>query len=396
MLKKLYRMVKRRMSPPSTYPVILRPSFGKRPIGRVLLSYLEHMLYLPENSSQYVGHSSFWESRAIAGIFLKLGYQVEAIRWNDMEFLPTGKYDIVFDIFANLGRINPLLDKDTIKLLHCTGSDPFYQNAAEQKRVAELKQRRTGNYTAKRTVAHPELTYLSLEAADACSLLGNEHTRETYPEKFRQKMELVTVSASLLNRQEKRIRRSIPAKRDFLWFFGTGAVHKGLDLLLEVFASHPELQLHIVGHISAEEDFCKIYEKELTATENIHAHGCMVPSAAEFQVLLRDVFCFVAPSCSEGISPSVVTCLQMGLYPILSRDTGVTLPEHCGLYMEKLTVDEVEKCILSTREMKDEEILHQVQQTQRQALSSYSRDAFKVKMEDFILCHSGKTKRIRS
>jgi glycosyltransferase involved in cell wall biosynthesis len=228
------------------------------------------------------------------------------------------------------------------------------------------------------------MTYLSLEAADACSLLGNERTRETYPEKYWHKMELVTVSASEVGKQAKKMRESVPPKREFLWFFGSGAVHKGLDLLLEVFARHPELQLHVVGAIAPEEDFYELYKEELTATKNIHNHGYLFPSSAEFQGLLKDVFCFVAPTCSEGISPSVVTCLQLGLYPVISLDTGVTLPDGCGLYIESLTIDEVEKHVLAAMELKDDEIIHQVQKTQADALARFSRSAFKSQMEGFI------------
>lgn len=369
----------------SGYPVILRPSWSLKPKRRVLLSYLEQPLSLPESSPHFLGHTNFWESRAIADIFQKLGYQVEAINWSDREFIPIGKYDVVFDIFANLGRLSSLLGRDTVKFLHCTGSDPYYQNAAEIKRVEEVNRRRNGNYVPKRVLAEPEWTYISLEAADACSLIGNEHTRSTYPEKYRKKMELVTVSASEIDDRGKKIRDHVPSKREFLWFFGNGVVHKGLDLLLEIFAAHPNLHLHIVGDVTAEEDFCEIYKKELTDTDNIHLHGYLFPTSVEFQSLLQDVFCFVAPSCSESISTAAVTCLQLGLYPILSRDTGVSLPTGCGLYIEKLTTDYIEKLVLAVMEMKDDEIIYQTRQTQEDALKRFSRKAFKDRMEKFIV-----------
>ena len=317
--------------------------------------------------------------------FLKLGYQVEAINFSDREFQPTGKYDVIFDIYANLGRLAPISGKDTVKFLHCSGSDPYYQNAAELKRVAEVNQRRNGNYSPKRFIAEPELTYKSLDAADAVSLIGNEHTRRTYPEKYREKMELVTVSATENGLREKIFRMQVPKKREFLWFFGSGAVHKGLDLLLDVFARHSQLQLHIVGNISGERDFFELYKNELTATRNIHFHGFLLPTSRKFQVLLKDIFCFVAPSCSEGISPSVVTCLRMGLFPIISRDTGVTLPEGCGLTIENLTTDEIETHILTVMGMEDDQILHQTEQTQNDAWSRFSRSAFYSQMENFIV-----------
>ena len=93
----------------------------------------------------------------------------------------------------------------------------------------------------------------------------------------------------------------------------------------------------------------------------------------------------MAPTCSEAISAAVVTCLHLGLYPIISRDTGITLPENCGLYIENLTTDELEKLILAVMEMKDDEILHQAQLTQMEALIKYSRSAFKDQMQNYIV-----------
>jgi glycosyltransferase involved in cell wall biosynthesis len=384
MFKKFVKSLVGRSDRTPDYPVIIRPSSQAQTRGRVLLSYLEYPLRLPDDDPLFLGHSNNWESRAIADIFLKLGYQVEAINFSDRAFEPVGKFDVIFDIYANLGRLAPVLEKDTVKYLHCSGSDPYYQNAAELKRVLEVNRRRNGSYSPKRVIAEPEWTYKSLDAADACSLIGNEHTRRTYPEKYWQKMELVTVSASEIGAREKIFRNHVPEKREFLWFFGSGAVHKGLDLLLEVFAKHPQLQLHIVGNIASEKDFFEIYKKELTATENIHFHGFLLPTSRKFQGLLKDIFCFVAPSCSEGISPSVVTCLRLGLFPIISRDTGVTLPEGCGLMIENLTTAEIEKHILNVMGMEDDEILLQTHHTQDDAWSRYSRSAFYRQMESFI------------
>ena len=364
--------------------VILYPTDNfKQPAKYVLFSYLKSPLLWPDKSERFQGHSNKWESKAIANIFNKLGYHVEAIDYNDRTFLPTRNYEIVFDIFENLGRWAPGLSESTIKLLHLTGSDPYYQNAAERKRVAEVKRRRKGNYSPKRMIAEPERTHISINAANACSLIGNEHTLRTYPKEFRHKIKLVTVSGSEIEKIE--IRDSIPGKREFLWFFGGGAVHKGLDLVLEVFFNHPHLILHVVGNITSEEDFMALYKKELLETPNIHFHGYLLPSSTKFKKILSNIFCFIAPSCSEGKSPAVVTCLQLGLFPIISRDTGIDLPINCGFYIEKLRIADIEKHVFAVMEMNDEDIISQIKQTQVAALLAYSKEKFNSEMEEFII-----------
>ncbi len=42
-----------------------------------------------------------------------------------------------------------------------------------------------------------------------------------------------------------------------MWFGSGGMIHKGLDLVLEVFARMQEYHLHICGPVHHEEDFCK-------------------------------------------------------------------------------------------------------------------------------------------
>jgi glycosyltransferase involved in cell wall biosynthesis len=378
----------------ASYPVVLNPSVKRgKPVGRVLFSYLEHALLLDENAPEMRGHSNLWESQAIAKIFQEMGFQVEAVSWSDRKFTPTKSYDVVFDIFSNLARWAPLYGSRTIKLLHCTGSDPYYQNAAETQRVASVNQRRNGDYKPKRILAEPEWTYRSLDVADACSLIGNEHTRSTYPEKYLPKMELVTVSASATGATIKKFDDFVPPAREFLWFFGGGAVHKGLDLLLEVFSRHPHLVLHVVGNVKAESDFFQMYENELTRTKTIHYHGALYPSSWEFQNILKNTFCFIAPTCSEGISPAVVTCLQLGLYPIVSRDTGIILPDNCGMYLETCTLEEIEGAVLNIYKAPETVLSPQIRKIQRTALQRYSREAFRDGMKNYItvaLARAGK------
>ena len=378
-LRKLFRL----LGTPR-YPVNLRPRVTP-PRGRVLFSYLDSPLLLSDNSPQLKAHSNNWESREIANIFVDLGYELDAINWRDAHFVPTRRYDILFDIATNLARLSTGIDADTVRILHRTGSDPFYQNLAEKKRILEVNRRRDGSYVPKRAVKDPEMERESLRVAHACSLLGNEHTLNTYPKADRSKIQTVTVSASELGGSLKTHDGFVPKEREFIWFFGSGAVHKGLDLVLEAFARIPHLFLHIVGNALSERDFTDMYQHELQALPNIRYHGPLLPNSREFEELVRRVFCFVAPSCSEGISPAVATCLQIGLYPIISYDTGVSLPEGFGKYLPSLSVEEVEMAIFSVHRMSSAEITKQISETQKYALEQYSRKNFRLKMEDFIL-----------
>ncbi|MCE7979644.1 MAG: glycosyltransferase family 1 protein [Caldilinea sp. CFX5] len=369
--------------PELKYPITLYPTEGLVH-GRVLFSYLPDSILWSEDDPRLNGHSNLWESREIAYIFSRMGYIVDAIRLDDYTFIPIHQYDIVFDIFINLQRLVPLLEQNTLKILHCTGSDAYYQNHAEMARVAALEERRNTWYAPKRMNPYPELARKSLQIADSCSLIGNSHTWSTYPETFRDKMTLVTVTASNLESNIKCKSDLVPKKREFLWFFGGGLVHKGLDLVIEVFARNQDLVLNIVGPVRGESDFFKIYEYELTKLANIKCHHYLKPNSEEFKKIIKHTFCFVAPSCSESISTAVVTCLQVGLYPIVSRDTGVTLPKGCGTYLQKCAIDEIEEAVWATYQMNENTLTDQIYTTQQYALHQFSRENFQKNMQGFI------------
>ena len=349
-----------------------------------MLSYLEAPLLWRERSPQFKGHSNKRASREIADAFLELGYEVHAVDWADLNFVPDMDYEVVFDIAYNLARFAEMVDCKTMKLLHRTGSDPYYQNAAERHRIEEVNRRRSGEYAVRRASAYPELERASLQVADFCLVLGNEHTLRTYPEEERGKIMLAPVIASERGRTVKSPVAFVPEKRQFLWFFGGGAVHKGLDLVLEAFSRNPQVTIHIVGDAVKEPDFVQMYENELFRSPNIHCYGNLDPSGSEFREILRDVFCFVAPSCSEGMSPAVATCLQIGLYPIISRDTGVSLLEGAGTYLEALTVEDVERSVMEVREKTHMELSSEIAALQTYALEQFTRQSFRRSVREFL------------
>jgi glycosyltransferase involved in cell wall biosynthesis len=366
------------------YPITILP-LSKQCKGNVLISYIANPILWADDDERFYSHSNLWESREIARIFADLGYSVDVIDFRDEEFVPFKPYEVVFDIYNNLGRLSTYVGKHTLKILHCTGSDPYYQNAAELSRVSALNRRHSGHYHPKRLIADSSLNYQSLQVADVCSLIGNEYTWMTYPKSLRTKFHLLPVSTSCSRQIIKTEDKYVPLERGFLWYFGYGAVHKGLDLVLDVFAKHPELTLHIVGRVDAEDDFMYMYKQELNGLPNIHYYGYLATNSPVFQEILHKSFCIIAPSCSEGISPAVVTCMQIGLYPLVSRDTGITLPPKCGMYLENCSVEEIEKAVQAAYCLLDADLKECISVTQKYAIDKFSREIFRSEMMSFII-----------
>ena len=267
--------------------------------------------------------------------------------------------------------------------MHVTGCYPPFQNAAELARIEALEKRRGVRCRPRRQVEDVEGFERALEIADASSLFGNEWTLSTFPASLRPKITCLPVAASQLARI-KSAEELVPPEREFLWFFGSGAIHKGLDLLLEVFSATPGLTLNVVGNIDAETDFVDAYRRELTELHNIHWHGFLDPSGPKFQDVALRSFAIVAPSCSEGSSPAIATMLQLGLYPILSRETGISLPPGCGRYLDTCGLDEIEAVIPAVHEMKRGELVQQTREVQRAALRTHSRESFATAIERYL------------
>jgi hypothetical protein len=307
-----------------------------------------------------------------------MGYDVTLLPWQDTEYTPDKIYDAVFSLINFLNCKEGIGDK-TKKILRMSMSDPAYHNEVVTERTEYVNVKRGSKLEVHRLLPDARHTHEAIDMADKVLMNGNDVIAATYPEHLRDKLTHINVPASDIGNTP--VRHTIPARREFLWHFGSGSIHKGLDLCLDVFKKHPELTLHIVGKLDP--DFAKEFEHELSMP-NIHHHGWMLVSSQAFQNLLKNMFAFVAPSCSEGQSPAVATCLQLGLYPIISKQTGIDLPVGCGAYLEGITEADVERAVLKAMDMTDDQLLSEIEIIQPEALVKHSRAAYKATMQKYL------------
>jgi hypothetical protein len=155
--------------------------------------------------------------------------------------------------------------------------------------------------------------------------------------------------------------------------------------VLEVFARHPELTLHIVGNAPLHEpDFARAYRRELTGCDNIRVYGALNPASREFALVAARCAAFVAPSCSESTSSAVVTCLKVGLYPIISRDCGFSLPGDCGTYLADCSVEEIERAVLEVCSRPAAELEEAIVAVQSLAHQQHSKRLFANRLRQFL------------
>ena len=286
-----------------------------------LISYVAHPFRYPIKDNTFYTHSNIQEVLKIAELLHEKKYQVDIIDFNDPCVNPTqaNKYQLLFGHQPNLDIFAEYNPKALI-IPYTTGCSTHFQNRAELNRLDRLKMRRKVSLAPQLRATECKV----MGKAAGIISIGTEYSRRTFPIKLQKKMRIITVSAPSFFpfSKIKSSKNFTEAKQHFLWFGGSGAVLKGLDLLLDTFGGLPKQHLHIAGPILREKNFAKAYRKELSLP-NIHYHSWVDIDSKKFEHLVKQCAYVIFPSASESISGSVAISMQSGLIPIVSKAAGI-------------------------------------------------------------------------
>lgn len=343
--------------------------------GHVLLSYVTHPFTLTKKQLDASPHTNPWESLLIADIFLERGFAVDIIEWTNTSFLPKKKYHILIDIDSNLERLASLLPK-SVKIYYATGSHWKYQNEAELKRLANVAERHGTNLLSRRQTSPNH----AIEIADYATTLGNDFTKETFAFAKKEITQIPLLSTVAFPPPTTKEFSAIT--KNFVFISGGGAVHKGLDLVLEAFAALPQYHLTICGPVLSEKDFAKLYEKELSLP-NITVAGRIDINGEHFKDIVNNAIGLVYPTCSEGQSGSVLTGLHAGLIPIVTRASGVDV-EPFGIILEEPSVEEIRQAVTTLAHMPNEELQSRAFAAWNYAQKNHTLETFRSTYAAFI------------
>ncbi|MHC5597893.1 MAG: glycosyltransferase [Nostoc sp.] len=317
--------------------------------GNVLLSYRIEPFLLKPGQPMPNDHTWYWEVWQIAQTFLKLGYNVDVIQFHNDKFVPQKDYVFFIDIRHRMEALAPKLNKDCIKIFHVDIANMVFRNAAECNRLLELQQRKGITLKPQRF----EVPNLGIEYADCAIVLGNDFTTDTF--KYANKpMYRIPISSPVVypypdNKDFEAVRKR------FLWFGGSALVLKGLDLVLDAFAQMPEYHLTVCGPVSNDKEFEQAFYKELYETPNIHTYGWIDVTSSDFIEVTNNCLGLVYPSVSEGQSGAVISCLQAGLIPILSYESGVDVHDF-GVIFDNLSLEEIKAKVTSISNLPVEDL----------------------------------------
>lgn len=280
-----------------------------------LVLYITQPFKVNDKSYQHQNH---WQVKEIARVIGESGYNVDVVNYNDKKVRLNKQYDLVLDIHPEPNNVYKKNLRAGAKIIaYITGSNPTFSNEAEKARLRIIEQ--TTGVVLKTERAVGAFDKNCLESFDSVFMIGNKQTLSTYGGfNFRQVHLLPNTGYAFLNNTDF----SKKSPKHFLFLSGSGLVHKGLHLLLNVFMKNPDLHLHICSDLESESDFCKLYRKELFETPNIHPVGHVDITSDTFRDITNLCSYIISASCSEGMSGAVLTGMSAGIIPIVSKESG--------------------------------------------------------------------------
>lgn len=351
-----------------------------RPNGRnVLLAYINDGFFLKAGQPVAHSHTSYWEALEIAKTFLELGYHVDVIDENNDRFTPAKPYSLFVSNRNNFDRIAPMLNHDCVKILHIDSAHWLFHNSAGYRRLQELQQRKGVVLRPRRSI-QPSF---AIELADYATVLGNEFTISTYKYADADRTFYRLPVASPLLYPGVEDKNFDACRKSFLWFGSGGLVHKGLDLVLDAFAEMPDYQLTVCGPVTEERDFTKAYYNELYQTPNIRTLGWVDIASPEFLDVVKGCLALVYPSCSEGQSSSVVTCLHAGLIPIISYECGLDVGDF-GTILKECSIEEIKASVRTISGLSREELARRARKVWEYARATHTRERFSREYQRII------------
>lgn len=306
--------------------------------GSVLLSYILDPFLLSPGQPISTVHTHHSESVLIAQTFLELGYAVDVIDFHNDEFSPSQDYAFFVSARTHLETIAPRLNRDCIKIAHLDTAHFLFNNAAAYARALALQRRRGVTSTSIRVVEDN----LAIEHCDYAAVLGGEFCIGTYRYAGKPIFRLPVPTSRTYPLDPSKDFEA--CRNQFLWLGSTGFVHKGLDLTLEAFAQAPGLHLSVCGNFDLEQDFIRLYHAELYETPRIHPVGWVDVAGKQFVGITNQCLAVVFPSCSESESCSVLTCMQAGLIPVVTREAGIDVGDF-GVILKDASVGEIREAV---------------------------------------------------
>jgi glycosyltransferase involved in cell wall biosynthesis len=350
--------------------VSLQPAGAVR--GRVLIAHKVEAFLRDPNDPLLRTHNHFTEARLLADAFLEQGYAVDFIHYHNRWFVPKRRYDIFLGPRINFEAFADKMPPDCIKIVHLDTAHWLYNNSAALLRLQGVQKRR-GVALASYTEVQANR---AIEVADFATLLGNDFDYETYAFAGKRIFQLPNPGTKLYPWVGEKDFST--CRTHFLWLGSRGLVHKGLDLVLEAFASMPDLHLTVCGPVAEDPYFVDAFRKELYETPNIRTHGWIDITGPEFVNLVKQTVAHIYPTAADACCGSVVNCMHAGLIPVATREAGVDLSASFGVTLSGQSVEAVQAAARHVAGLPPETLSAMAKASWHEAQTVYAPESYKT------------------
>jgi hypothetical protein len=354
----------------------------------VLISYITS----PFKNGINLTHTNQAEALEIARVFKELQYNVDIVDYYYEGDLNYDKYSNIFGFGEPLINSFYRRNHKILTIYYGTGMHVIHQNYATLKRIEEVYKKK-GKWLLESGRIVNKAWSVQTSLVDNIITLGNDEVVNSYKKYFSRKIYNIPISYYKIFDQVKILKNKNfgNAKKHFLWFGSSGLIHKGLDLLLEVFKELPNLNLHICGAIDSEPKFKAIYYKELYNTKNIHTYGYQNIQSKSFKDIISKCAFVVFPSCSEGGGGSVINVMVYGLIPIVPTTASVRIKDF-GIEIKELTHESIKESVIKAASLSQDEIKKRSLKCANDTINNHSIEKFSYELKRALLDILGKKK----
>ncbi|MAH97799.1 MAG: hypothetical protein CMA12_00410 [Euryarchaeota archaeon] len=289
-----------------------------------------------------------YQSLAIAKKLNQLGYLVTVVD-RKAKFEVKQKYELFIGAFntggfKNFKHILKQLKKNTKIIGLSTGANPKTMEKEFQKRKKMFFQR--NKIHLKHVTRYSEINFERLKKK--INFLIFFGYKKGFVEKsyitFKNKFNIQSCISDNIKFNKKKIHSSL--LKNFLYYSGTGFLHKGLDLIIEFFIKHPEFNLYICS-ANHEKKILKYYD--LKKYKNIFYEGNIVEDSDEAIKIFNKCGFLVSMNCSGGSSAALAVGRRYGLIPVVLKNEDCN-PKSC-FFVKNENFSEIKKIILKVSKM---------------------------------------------
>ncbi len=296
---------------------------------KVLISYLTRGFAVrPEINS---GRTIIPELFKIVKVFTESGFAVDLVNCNDIKSIKLildTKYDVLFgfgEVFYRMSEFQP----NALTMLYMTEQHPETSYKEEQKRLDYFYERHNKKVPIVRSGQFYKIEHLKKKYNSVITLSELEPLKQMYNDPY------PIFPTGIINPQFSFSDKEHSFSRtNFLWLGSSAVIHKGLDLLIDVFKKRDDVSLHICGLNEQARKILNIPERA-----NIYDYGYIDIQSETFLNIVDKCTYSILPSCAEGCATSITTCMLHGLIPVVNKDAGFNRLSDNALFLKDFKIE---------------------------------------------------------